>query len=185
MKVVNLSEYFLKQVNEICRDKFENDVMLIYNNFTINSIAYITDNLKESIQSLSKMGMVFDNNIIKTLCSMYLGLAWSMHRKGKILQRDDKIISDLVIKDYCKTHISVCEVICDHIELTRIIDDISVRYYTLYFSQYLNDIYNRMQIIAHPYIENENSLKRFILEYLKIFGLKILANGIIEEYLVN
>lgn len=185
MKVLNLSDYFIKYVEEVCRDKFENDIMLIFNNFSNKSRKFIIQNIKISVKNLSDIGVVFDNNLIKIICSMYLGLAWSMHRKGKLLQKDKNILTDFYKNDYNKLHIIITEILCDDYDYVKAIDELAVRYYTLYFSQHFNDIFYRMKIHKHPYIDDEVGFKNVILEDLKNFGLKILANGIIEEYKNN
>ena len=185
MKVVSLSDYFVSMAEDMCNEKFENDIMLVYNDFSNKSKEYIIDNIKISIKDISDVGVIFDNNLVKVFCSMYLSLAWSMHRKGKVIQRDKKIIDKIKIYEYYKMHSDIWDIICDNYDFIKSIDDLSLRYYTLHFSQHFKDTYKRMEIHNHPYIDNEQGLKNVLIENLKIFGMKILANGIIEEYMSN
>lgn len=183
MKVLSLIDYFLSLAEDICYEKFENDIMLIYNNFSSNSKRYIIDNIKSTIKNLTRIGVMFDNNLIRIFCSMYLSLAWSMHRKGKIIQRDKKIISEINIKNYIQIHDDISDILCDNYDVIKSIDDLSLRYYTLHFSQHFKDVYERMKVHKQPYIDNEQSLRIILIENLKVFGIKILANGIVEEYM--
>ncbi|MTI49221.1 hypothetical protein [Sporosalibacterium faouarense] len=180
MGVVELADYKLNIVEKICMDKFENDIMLIFNNFTNESMNYITTLIKKDIKEIEGKGVLFDNKLIKICCTMYLGIAWSMYKKGKRIQKEKKIIQGLDISEYGNS----VELVSNSIKTTNvmeILNDIVLRYFTLYLSRHTNDILDRMEIIYHPQIKDDKQFKKIFLENLRSFAMKVLSVGIIDE----
>ena len=100
MSVVGLSDYKLMMVEKICADKFENDIMLVFNNFSNESTIYITKLIKDDIRVIEDKGVVFDSKLIKISCTMYLGICWSMYKKGKVIQREKNLLDRVTMDDY-------------------------------------------------------------------------------------
>lgn len=180
MSIVDLSDYKASIVEKICLEKFENDIMLVFNNFTEESTNYITQLIKNDIRDFESKGIILDNKLIRISCTMYLGVAWSMYKKGRRVQKEKRIIKSISYSCDAK---SVDEII-DLIKTTKVIEiisDIVLRYFTLYLSRYVNDIIERMEISYHPEINDVRNLKKKLLEYLRGFAIKVLAVGIIDE----
>ncbi|MTI71772.1 MAG: hypothetical protein FH751_16105 [Firmicutes bacterium] len=185
MKVLNLSDYFVELTEEICKDKFENDIMLVFNNFTDTATVTITYNIMEDVKKLSRAGIVFDNSLIKVICTMYLGLAWSMYRKGKAIEKE-KLLVKKVTNDDLENE-AYMEALIDRIRINKsylsLIKEIAIRYYTLYFSKYTKDIFIRMDIVNHPDIDSTVDLKNYVINNLIEFGINTLALGVNDEYM--
>ncbi len=184
MKVVSLSDYFVDLAEEICMEKFESDIMLIFNNFSKEAILSIVNGVKKDIRKLENLGIVFDNSLINTFCSMYLGLAWSMYRKGKNVQKEKKIYEKIVKRE--KDHNNSINTLSNFILKNKYhgsINDIALRYYTLYMDKYTQDILLRMDILEYKEIKTERILKEVFIKHLKIFGVEILAFGIYNQFI--
>ncbi|WDV44479.1 hypothetical protein PV797_13170 [Clostridiaceae bacterium M8S5] len=183
MNVVYFSDYLLRQAEDICISRFESDIMLVFNNFTDNAILSITDKIKSDLKEFIDAGMLMDIPIVKVFCSMYLGLAWSMYGKGKLLQKEKKVVEDITeSKNEVNSSNDILKLIENNTFYVDIIDEIAIRYYTLYLSKYIIDLFLRMNIKRDNRISNFGDLQFLIIEKLKSFGLKILAKGIFEEY---
>lgn len=180
MSIVDLSDYKAGMVEKICLEKFQNDIMLVFNNFTEESTNYITQLIKNDIRDYESKGVILDNKLIRISCTMYLGVAWSMYKKGKRVQKEKRII----LSSRCNCDDESVETIISMIKTTKvmeIISDIVLRYFTLYLSRYVNDIIERMEISYHPEITDVRNLKKKLLENLRGFAIKVLAVGIIDE----
>lgn len=180
MGVVELSDYKLNIVEKICIDKFENDIMLIFNNFSHKSMKYITGLIKKDIGEIEEKGVLFDSKLIKICCTMYLGIAWSMYKKGKKFQKEKGIIRSSEIEDYGKSVERISNLLKTS-SVLEILNDIVLRYFTLYLSRHINDILDRMAIVYHPQINDGIHLKKIFLEHLRSFAIKVLSVGIIDE----
>ncbi len=180
MSIVDLSDYKASIVEKICIERFQNDIMLIFNNFTEQSTVYITQLVKNDIRDFESKGVILDNKLIKIFCKMYLGVAWSMYKKGKKIQKEKHVI----LSDTCNCDDESVNTVISIIKTTKVmevISDIVLRYFTLYLSKYVNDIIQRMEISYHPEINDVTNLKNKLLEYLRGFAVKVLAVGIIDE----
>ena len=180
MSIVDLSDYKASIVEKICLEKFQNDIMLVFNNFTEESTNYITQLIRNDIRDFESKGIILDNKLIRISCTMYLGIAWSMYKKGKRVQKEKRIIQSI---GYNCDDESV-ETIINLIKTTKVIEvisDIVLRYFTLYLSRYVKDIIERMEISYHPEINDDRNLNKKLLEYLRGFAIKVLAVGIIDE----
>lgn len=180
MNVVELSDYKTNIVEKICLDKFENDIMLVFNNFSKEAIMYVVEKIKRDIKDFEAKGVVFDCKLIKICCSMYLGIAWSMYKKGKNVQKDNMVIQSARLFCSDESVQSIVNVV-KTTKVMEVISDIVMRYFTLYLSRHINDILDRMEISYHPEINDEKNLKKVFLEYLRSFAMKVLAVGIIDE----
>lgn len=180
MGVVELLDYKLNIVEKICQDKFENDIMLVFNNFTDQSIKYITNLIKIDISKIENKGVIFDSKLLKITCTMYLGIAWSMYKKGKRIQKEKGIIQICQYDKYDKSIEAISNTLKSN-NVMEILNDIVIRYFTLYLSRHLKDMIERMDILYQPKIKDDKELKKVFLENLKNFAIKILSIGIIEE----
>ncbi len=182
MKVVSMCDYFIDLAEEICIQKFENDIMLVFNNFSERAVILTIDKIKSDIYALSKMGVVFNNDLIKVLCSMYLGLSWSMYRKGKMLQSQKRLCQEIISEIDYTSHSKLVEYIHNKENYVNLINNIAVRYFTLYFSKHIKDVFFRMDIVSHPDIKNEKQLKDILINHLNDFGITVISMGILDEY---
>ncbi|WP_425449747.1 hypothetical protein [Dethiothermospora halolimnae] len=179
MSVVDLSNYKVTMVEKICLNKFQNDLMLELSNFSRKAITYITTTIKEDIADLEREGIIFDNRLINIGCTMYLGIAWSMYRKGKKLGQEDENIK--TITKYNGKDNDVIQQYVENSGYMDIIQEIVLRYYTLYFSRHLEDIMSRMEITDHPFINNKEELKNIILRHLSSYAVKVIIVGIKDK----
>lgn len=181
--MIYFSEYLLRQAEDICINRFENDIMLVFNNFSDDAILLITKEIKDDLRKMINLGVLMDLEIIKIFCSMYLGLAWSTYGKGKLLQKERNIVQRLFDKD---NTINSCDIIFkmvkSNLDCVDVIDEIAIRYYTLYISKYTIDLFLRMNKTEIK-IKNFGELQQLIINMLKNFGVKILSMGIYDEYL--
>lgn len=182
MCILKLSEYKAEIAEKICFDRFENDLMLVLNNFSEEDIRLTVELIKKSIIKLEEKGVIFDSRLINLYCTMNLGLAWSMYRKGKIIQKEELVIGKIFEIDDIDLKDKLIVYLTDEKNYRLLIEDISYRYFTLYLSRHIEDIMNRMEVGVHPSILNEENLKNVFLSFLKKFGVDLLIMGIINEY---
>ncbi|EOC99790.1 hypothetical protein [Caldisalinibacter kiritimatiensis] len=184
MDILKITDYKVVLAERICYNKFDNDVMLIFNNFSSKAISSIVDIIKDDIKEIENKGVIFDYKLLNVFCTMYLGLAWSMYRKGKTLQKQEKVINSQ-IKSKCRDDLlkGIINRIYKESDSLKVINDIATRYYTLYMDKYVNDMLMRMEVCYHPDIDNEEELKFLILDKLNQFAIKTLALGINDEYI--
>lgn len=184
MGVIYFSDYLVRQAEDICLNRFENDIMLVFNNFSQEAILSIINNIKLDLKDLIDLGMLMDISIVKVFCSMYLGLAWSMYGKGKLLQKEKDIVQNLLGYDEkVKSSQDILLVMQNDTFYVDLIDEISIRYYTLYLSKYIIDLFLRMNIKDNNKISNFGDLQFIIIEKLKKYGMNILVNGIYDEFI--
>ena len=185
MRIVHLSDYKVELAGKICLYRFENDIMLLFNNFSQNSIKQITELIKNDIRAAEEMGVVFDIGFLKFFCTMYLGLAWSMYKKGKSIQEQEDYINRILhLTDYSNNFEMLYEYILRD-EYKDIIKAMSFRYFDLYLNHHIKEMISRMDIGLHPKLENEEQLRTFVLDILYRFGVKIFLIGILDEYKEN
>ena len=182
MCILKLTEYKAEIAEKICIDRFENDLMLVLNNFSEHDIKLTIQLIKNSIIKLEEKGVIFDSRLINLYCTMNLGLAWSMYRKGKIIQKEELVIGKIFGIDDVELKEKLIVYLTDQKNYKLLIDDISYRYFTLYLSRHIEDIMSRMEVGVHPSILNEEDLKDVFLNFLKKFGVDLLIMGIIDEY---
>lgn len=182
MGIVQLSDYKVELAGKICLDRFENDIMLIFNNFSTKSVIQIIELIKNDIKVSEEMGIVFDVSFLRIFCTMYLGLAWSMYKKGRSIQKQENYINVILqLNDYTSNSEMPVEYILRD-EYVDVAKAISLRYYDLYLNHHINDMMARMDIGLHPRIENVEQLRTFVLDILYRFGIRILLIGILDEY---
>lgn len=183
LNVLNLSDYKVVLAERICNDKFENDIMLIYNNFSDRAIIAIIDMVKTHVREIEDKGVIFDFRLLNISCTMYLGLAWSMYRKGKIICAERRLSDTLQNQEYDLSNIErIIKILYDDKEYFQTISDIAVRYFTLYLSRHVKEILSRMDVSIHPEINHEENLRNLFIEKLKKFALSVLAIGILDGY---
>lgn len=183
MSILNITDYKVILAERICYEKFDNDLMLIFNNFSKKAVESIIDIVKKDVLDIENKGVLLDYKLINVYCTMYLSLAWSMYRKGKLIQRNEYLIDNQFINKHKSININgIIAELNKNNECIQVIKEISIRYFTLYFEKYLKDMLLRMEVGYHPEIENEKELKNLIIEKLNEFAIKALAIGIKDEY---
>lgn len=182
MGIVQLSDYKVELAGKICLDKFQNDIMLLFNNFSQKSILQIIELVKNDIKAFEEMGVIFDVSFLRIFCTMYLGLACSMYKKGRKIQKQENYINVMLQLTDCTTN---SEKLIEYILKDEYIDvakSTCLRYYDLYLKHHINDMISRMDIGLHPKINNAEELRTFVLDNLYRFGIKIFLIGILDEY---
>lgn len=180
MNVVELLEYKLTLAEKICNDKFQNDVMLIFNNFSQKSTKLITQMIINDIRKHSYIGIILDSKLLRTYCTMYLGLAWSMYRQGKNIQIKNKLIDEDNINEK-KQENKIKNFLVENNYCSEL-KEISIRYFNLYISRHLKDIISRMEITNHPNVNSEEDLKKIMIDDLYYFAYRTVIIGIYDEY---
>ncbi|RKD32711.1 hypothetical protein [Thermohalobacter berrensis] len=183
MTVLNLVDYKLNLAEKICVEKFQNDTMLVICNFHKKSQNKIIDLIKYDIKKFQLDGIVLDYKLIQVLCTMYLGLAWSMYRKGKSIQKNSNFLDYILTKE--SKDVNINEIV-DYIDTNNLYSNmfeyIAERYFTLYFRKYVKDVLARMDITCQTIKRDENALGEMIKEHMERFGIKVLALGVYDEY---
>ncbi|SHH64155.1 hypothetical protein SAMN02745135_01493 [Caloranaerobacter azorensis DSM 13643] len=182
MCILKLTDYKAEIAERICIDRFENDLMLALNNFSERDKKSTIQLIKNSIIELEEKGVIFDLRLINLYCIMNLGLAWSMYRKGKIIQKEESVIGRIFKIDEIKLKEKLIIYLTEQKNYKLLIEDISYRYFTLYLSRHVKDIMNRMEVGFHPSILDEVDLKNVFINFLKKFSVDLLIMGIIDEY---
>ncbi len=185
MGIVQLSDYKIELAGRICLDRFENDVMLLFNKFSQSSVKQITELIKNDVKEIEEKGIVFDVKFLRVFCTMYLGLAWSMYKKGKSIQKEENYIESIIeLYNYTNNVNIASECILSN-EYIDIIQAMALRYFAIYLGSHLKDMISRMEIGLNPIIENEEQLRTFVLDRLNRFGIRILLIGISDHYKGN
>jgi len=182
MGVVDISDYMVLLAGKICYEKFNNDIMLVFNNFSRTSIESITDLIKSDIRKIEDIGVLLDHKLLNIYCSMYLGISWSMYRKGKGIAREDRALSNIIINSINgENYITEPMNYIENSKYKEIVDDLSLRYFSLYVNNHIRDIINRMEVTRKSTLIGEETLTDLILTLLKNFSINTLIIGVLDE----
>lgn len=183
MKIIEMNDYLIQYVDKICNQRFTKDIMLVFNDYRDDTKKEIVKLIHENVYYLLDKNILLDYKLIKILCSMYLGLSWSMYRKGKNIYKNDKSLK-LVITNKGKEYFSnnYIQELDNNVELIKDIEDISIRYYTLYISKFNKEIVKRMKGLYLNKEINEIKLKEIILNNMRVFSKSNLIMGMRDEY---
>lgn len=181
MSVVDISDYMVSLAGKICYEKFNNDIMLVFNNFSKKSIDEIIDLIRNDVRKIEDMGVLLDHKLLNIYCSMYLGISWSMYRKGKGIAKEDTALSNIIIssinnENYVNEPMNYIE----NSKYKEIINDLSLRYFSLYINNHIRDIINRMEVTRDAKFIREEDLTDLFLTLLKTFSIKTLIIGVLD-----
>lgn len=182
MKVIEINDYLIHYVDKICNERFSKDIMLVFNDYKEDTKEEIINLVHQKVAYFFDHDIHLDYELIKIICSMFLGLSWSMYRKGKNLYKNDETAKLIIIgngKEYFFNNYFTN--LYNDKKFKKDINDIVIRYYTLYISKYSREIIKRMKSLNETVTIDEMSLKDIFLNTMKDFSRENIIFGIQDE----
>ncbi|MBS4540164.1 hypothetical protein GOQ27_16920 [Clostridium sp. D2Q-11] len=184
MTIIDMNDYLIQYVDKICNQRFTKDIMLVFNDYREDTKDEIIKLIHENVSYLLDNSILLDYRLIKIMCSMFLGLSWSMYRKGKNIYKNDESLRLNLIGNGKKYFLNeYIQNLNNELEFEKDIDDISIRYYTLYISKYNKEIIDRMKSVKSDKNIDEIQLKGIILNKMKDFSRNNVIMGIEDEFM--